>query len=86
MEDAGLDGVSWIIRVGVEAQTITAVLLPGIFVEKCIRQHRDDATDAIFIVVILLAVAGLLCGRVEQAVKTILLQLAPHGIERMAID
>lgn len=85
MDDAGLDGVSWIIRFRVEAQTIAAVLFPGIFKEKCIGQDRDDAPDAFFIVVIFLAVTGLLGGRVEQMLKACLFQLASLSIERLAV-
>src|ERR1035437_9005193 len=85
VEDAGFYGVGWIIRLGAEAQTITAVLFPDVFIEERIRQQRDDAADALFIIVVLLAMAGLLGGGAEQTMKLYLLQLAPYGIERIAV-
>ena len=85
MEDARLDGMGGIIRIGVKAKPVASILFAGIFKEKSIRQQRYNSANLLFVFGILVAMARLLAGRTEQMIKTRLLLLLALGADRASI-
>ena len=85
MEDAGLNGVGGILRIGAKAEPVAAALVAVILVEEGIGQEGQNAADAFFVFGIVLAVAGLLRGRGKQVAEPRLLLLLGFSAKRVAI-